>query len=864
MILNVILWYFVVALAGWLVFPLAYRLLAFLPDRGLTFSRPLGLLLWGYAYWLLTSLHILQNDLGGVFFALLVMMALSAWQLLSGDFHERRSEMLTWLRQHRKLVVTSEGLFLLAFVLWAVVRAAVPDASGTEKPMELAFINAILRSPGFPPSDPWLSGYAISYYYFGYVMVAMLARISATPGAVAFNLGLVTWFALTALAAYGLVYNLLAARGRKIAAHFWALLAPLFVLLVSNLEGFLEMLHAKGLFWQGLGSGTGGQSAFWQWLNIQELVNPPALPLTWAPGRPGGIWWWRASRVLQDFTLNGQSREIIDEFPAFSYVLGDLHPHVLSMPFVLLAIGLALNTFFRRYSQPKSQPGIGAWLRSLDFWLTALVLGGLSFLNTWDFPIYLLLFAAATSLAQYVQLGWRWQLVIDFLERFIYLAIAGVLLYLPFYLGFSSQANGFLPSLVFFTRGVYFWIMFGSLLIPIFAWLVWRWRGVGLRGWGQGLLFGGGLVGGLWLLSSLYAAIKLRSDPGLAGIYGAAPGAPLLAAAFGQRIQSPGTWITLVLLLAFVWGLLQSLRCRAAGVAFVPATGENVADAVVQDQAPGTAYLLASQTGTEGLEKLSPQANAPERRADLFVLLLILLGTGLVLFPEFFYLRDQFGWRMNTIFKFYFQAWIVWAGAAAYASVVLWTEMRKNVQSLLFRLGWLVVIGMALVYPYFAVLSRTNQLQPATWTLNGANFVQQYDPLEWDAIQWLQQAPYGVVAEAVGGSYTNFARVSTFSGLPTVLGWPGHESQWRGGEQEKGSREADIAQMYKARTWDQVQAILQKYNIRYVYIGTLESNQYHPNDALFQAHLKSVFHNNEVTIYEVPQYNLQQKQASQP
>ena len=64
------------------------------------------------------------------------------------------------------------------------------DAAGTEKPMELAFINAIMRSPTFPPSDPWLSGYAISYYYFGYVLVALLAKLTALPGAVAFNLGL--------------------------------------------------------------------------------------------------------------------------------------------------------------------------------------------------------------------------------------------------------------------------------------------------------------------------------------------------------------------------------------------------------------------------------------------------------------------------------------------------------------------------------------------------------------------------------------------------------------------------------------------------------------------------------------------------
>ena len=404
MILNLITWYLVVALAGWLVFPLAYRVFAFLPDRGLALSRPLGLLLWGYTYWLLVSLKVLQNDAGGAVFSLLLVAGLSLWQLLRDRQRpvNRWGEIAGWLREQRGLVLATELLFLALFVFWALVRAANPDASGTEKPMELAFINSILRSPAFPPSDPWLSGYAISYYYFGYVMVALLARLTGTPGSIAFNLALITWFAMTGLAAYSLLYNLLALRGKEMAgqvrARTAALLAPLFILFVSNLEGFLEMLHARGLFWQ-QGSGGVGSSAFWSWLNIQELVQPPAPPLSWVPERATGIWWWRASRVLQDFDLGNQSREIIDEFPMFSYLLGDLHPHLLAMPFVLLAIGLALNAYLR--CRENTQPGfqMETWFRSLEFWLAAVVLGGLAFLNTWDFPIYVALFAASVDRA---------------------------------------------------------------------------------------------------------------------------------------------------------------------------------------------------------------------------------------------------------------------------------------------------------------------------------------------------------------------------------------------------------------------------------------------------------------------------------
>jgi uncharacterized membrane protein len=161
--LSFLLWYLTITLLGWLTFPLAYRLLPGLPDRGYAFSRTLGWLLWGYIFWLLASLGVLANDLGGLFFALLTLAALSllAWRGLGPG------EISGWLRSRRRLLLVVELLFLAAFAAMTAIRAANPNIEATEKPMELAFINAILRSPVFPPHDTWLSGYAISYYLPG-------------------------------------------------------------------------------------------------------------------------------------------------------------------------------------------------------------------------------------------------------------------------------------------------------------------------------------------------------------------------------------------------------------------------------------------------------------------------------------------------------------------------------------------------------------------------------------------------------------------------------------------------------------------------------------------------------------------------
>jgi uncharacterized membrane protein len=137
------------------------------------------------------------------------------------------------------------------------------------------------------------------------------------------------------------------------------------------------------------------------------------------------------------------------------------------------------------------------------------------------------------------------------------------------------------------------------------------------------------------------------------------------------------------------------------------------------------------------------------------------------------------------------------------------------------------------------------------------------------AIRWLHTAPDGIVVEAVGGQYSDFAHISIYTGLPTVMGWPGHEDQWRGGGAVYISqidnlhcgggksfglrtREDDVRCLYETSEWDTAQIILQHYGIHYVYVGTLERTSYRVNEEKFQQFLKPVFQSGNVVIYEVP------------
>jgi len=240
---------------------------------------------------------------------------------------------------------------------------------------------------------------------------------------------------------------------------------------------------------------------------------------------------------------------------------------------------------------------------------------------------------------------------------------------------------------------------------------------------------------------------------------------------------------------------------------------------------------------------------------DSFALLLVFLVLLILLGVEFFYLRDQFGSRINTIFKFFYQAWLLWGIVAAYGIAVLMQELRGK-WAFIIGVGLVIILGVALVYPLYGVWDVTSGFKPAAgYTLDGNSYLASWTPDEVAAVLWLEAAQYGVLVEAVapgGGSYTDFARVSECSGLPTVLGWVGHEQQWRGGGKEIGTRQEDIQILYSSRDWNETQAILQRYGIRYIYLGQRERSTYRVYEGKFQRYLTPVFQQGDVVIYQNP------------
>jgi len=798
--LAVLFWWLVVTIIGVVATPITLRLLRNLPDRGYAFAKPVGLLMTGYLFWLAVSLGFLRNSAVAILFVMGLVGLASFYLLRRGEVDIR-----AFWRGHRATIITTEVIFFISLGLFSLFRAYNPEITATEKPMEFAFLNAILRSETFPPHDPWLSGYAISYYYFGYLMMAMLTKLTGLLPEVTYNLTQALLFAMTVTGAFGLVSNMVALHDRRSAPQSgeggrrdtlavpYGVLGSLFVAVIGNLEAVFEFLHANG--W--------GSESFWRWLDIKNLMNAP-LSNTWYP--TDMWWWWRASRVIHDRNPLGQSVEVIDEFPFFSFLLGDVHPHVLALPFVLVALALALNILAARGRARDVEEGAAGFLPSvpyLDLLAWGVLFGGLGFLNTWDFPIYLGVFLLAYAIHRYWQgggLSWSW--FWDVLTVAVTIFVLGILLYLPFYVGFRSQAGG--PRLVLFykTRLHQYLIMFGLFI---------------------------------YVVCSLLLAFCGRS--------------------LKRVVRRWWFWIILgfsFLLMvgfAFLHWWLVFLLTGMLGVAII---------------------ILLELVSSDGLRmELGDREQRSGSAVLTFALISIFVGLLLTFSVEFVYLKDTFGTRMNTVFKFYYQAWVLLAIASAFAAywILHGSRVGREVQGSglmkrggllamgrgIWIAGFMVLFAASLLYPVAATYSKANGFKGKP-TLNGMAYLARHNKADYEAIMWLRQnvsdAP--VILEATGGSYSEYCRISVHTGLPTVLGWGGHELQWRGNYDEPARREPDIATIYQTPDQRQALTLLKRYGIKYVYVGGLEREKYKmtsPSLRKFDAIMDLVYDRGGVRIY---------------
>ncbi len=686
--------------------------------------------------------------------------------------------------------------------------------------MEFAYFNAVLRSTHFPPYDPWFAGGYLNYYYFGWVLFGSLTRLTAILPEIAFQLAVATCFTLTVVNAWSVASTLLTLLNRhlKVRSVWWplglGLIGSLFVAILGNLDMARRFGAGEWGYEPGSASGLLSLGHFGDITRglVRAIVDPPNLPTDA---------FWTPTRII-DGTIN--------EFPYFSFLFADLHPHMMSIPFTIAALVVALGLLcsavwpIQAPSQTETDEpvfGIGqstrTWLSTLPrnlitertglIALAALVTGALYPLNTWDYPTYLAITGGAVFLVdalgsavaamQSGELGWRMSFAV--LRRaFVTMAavlVVGRILFLPFINNYQVPNSGFDPWLDRSPPDQYL-IIHGFFLFLIGSYVI-------------ADLLGDERANQVTVRLPVSLRFGSRESGGEDGSF------EIATAPVGFRWSLQGAVAILLVLLGIICLWIDSL--------------------------PG---MLVAMIALVTLEAI----NREREPAILFLCGLTGVALAISLVVELYTLRGDIG-RMNTVFKFYLQVWVLLALAAAVFLMLFLNRMRLQM-SWFVRGPWLIIfvvlLGASLVYPVYATPARLDDrfaalpatldgmayLDNATFTDGPDGFEPSTMQLRQDrvAIDWLRENVDGspVILEAVTPLYRWGSRISVYTGLPTVIGWDWHQTQQRPGMQNLiDRRKADVEAIFgETRSFESVRPMLDRYGVQYIYVGPLERAYY--------------------------------------
>ena len=793
---NVLLWLIAVEIIGLAALPLVYMLLPRLSDRGYGFSKAFGLLLVGYAAWILSALHLVPS----IRITLVGLVALMAAGSAAVAYN-RRGEMLAFLRERWRLIAVIEIVFIAFFLAWTLLRAYNPAIDHTEQPMDMAFLNASIEATMGQPEDPWFRGESISYYYFGYWMMGVLSELSGVASNYSYNLAMALVPALAAAGMVSLVVSVIRPRfdenrddRRKLVMAVAGGIGAAMVLgAVGNLHGVLEFMRANAI----------GSQGFYDWVGIRGLdgpANPPTDSVF-----PSEFWWWfRSSRVI-----GGEGDYTIQEYPFFSYMLGDLHPHMMAIPLALLVAAFALDYFRRSGASESGLRKLGAWEYG-TLAAMAVSLGGLAFTNFWDMPTCAALLIGAAALRAYRQpmdapgadgsevpaydgagaaLG---RMARAAVVPLLVVAIA-VLLYLPYYLDLPSSVEG-VGAVAVASRHLHTFIVWGVPLIFV---------------------------------------------------------APFVVACFWQTTVDDDDW-RLMTAISIAVAFLPFIAWMIVRLDSPTPTGNPIGRFV---HILPLALLIAMAAWSAIHEAKTRGATG-----KAFALALATLALLLILGPELLHVNDSFGGqdeRMNTVFKLYYQAWVMLAAVSGY-SIYYWLTTRAGLVrpirtlSTFWAVGALTLAACGLYLTAGMAATETGNFGREP-TLNGLQYVERVRPDEYAAIAYVRDnVPEGSAMLESVGEWFDAGLISRSTGVPTIINWPGHELQWRGASDELGERQRDAATIYATTDADEARILLDKYDVEYVYVGPRERAA-HDGAGLekFGEFMDVAFERGDVRIYKM-------------
>jgi YYY domain-containing protein len=481
---------------------------------------------------------------------------------------------------------------------------------------------------------------------------------------------------------------------------------------------------------------------------------------------------WRSSRMMAP----GSPGNEITEFPFFTFLFADLHAHLIAIPVAITAFAATVAAYLRIGRKRH-------WAESLaGLFVIGVLIGSLRAINAWDFPTQLLLAGGFLVGGQLLtsKRSLFGKLVVGGVSA-VFVAVVGHVVFLPFHSNFELFNNGVIKSQ--FTTDLWRYIVIHSLfLLVILSWLVFMWR------------------------EKLADALaKLTSAP--------LPG------------SGASSWIWHIVLVLVAVSVLTLALTGFATIAFVVIVGASVFGAGVVAQGSGV----------------------PGSRYSLVAVGMVVMAMALAAGVDIFTVKDDIG-RMNTVFKFYLQAWILLAMASAYFLWFLAVAGKLSLRDVRAPRGvWMAglavfVIGV-MIYPVLGTRDRNSErfefsglaldgmtyMESVTYNDHEGPLTLQYD---FDAITWMQENIEGspVIIEGLSDQYRWGNRVSIYTGLPSVIGWDWHQRQQRVGYASTVSaRRVEVDRFFDTTLRQTAIFTLDKYGVKYVYIGEMERAKYPEN-----------------------------------
>ncbi|MBQ6520742.1 MAG: hypothetical protein IJI14_18715 [Anaerolineaceae bacterium] len=756
-ILTVVIWLAAFWLLGLIFMPLTAVIFRPLKDRGWGISKFFGLMVWGYAVWLASSL-------GMDYSRRTILLILGCFVILNGCIAVlHRRKIRSFLKSIRKDILRADMVFLICFLFFLFIRFMNPDLwhpyKGGERPMDFSYFNAILKSTSFPPYDPWFAGGFLNYYYYGIYLSGLMVKLLGVVPAVAFNLNLALWYAFLGSAAFCIGKTLFFHAEKGISekrADLAGLFSVIGMQLIGNLGTVVQIKNELVELGRAGNEALPGWSAFCS--GVMKLFSGERLMMY------KGDWYWIPSRAIPDTSIT--------EFPFFSFLYGDPHAHLFALPMTVLVL-VWLTAVILRFQSGKRFSRM-EWI--LSFFAGPLLIGILIPTNTWDAPTYFCI-TAAVLIFLCVRYGIFSSRGKSSAARFgtallLILLIGAVSIGLVYpYLSTNTQENKLGPWHETRTPIASYLMHWGVFLFFITVWYcceIYQWmKYTSVRSWRDTF----GLYKG-WFLAGSAAALLIL-------LYMAADGVPII-------------WIALPLMVA---SLLLLLR-------------QNISEI---------------------------------KRFVFFLVGVALFATILV---EMIHLVYDVG-RMNTVFKFYNQVWVMLSLCAAFGLSCtlrcIRTEALEGWPVRIFStMGILLTFG-AFLYTLFAGVDKmTDRMsERAPHTLDGMKYMESssywqdgfYMDLseDYQAILWLQENVSGspVIVEASPTEYKFGSRYTVYTGLPGVVGWNYHQRQQRGPlSSEVWNRVNGIHEFYNTTDVDTAVDFLKKYNVQYIIVGQMEKGMY--------------------------------------